>query len=98
MPESPSLFARITARAGLFGTLLSLIGPALAHFDLVKPMAGFLALLLGGVLALVAIVTGAVALFSRVAASREMAVRGFVPALVVVVAIAIVASRGRQYP
>jgi len=98
MPESPSRFARIAARAGSFGALLSLIGPGLAHFELVKPMAGFVALLLGALLALVATVTGAIALLSRVPASRDMAVRGFVPALAVVVAIVIAASRGRQYP
>ena len=98
MSKSPSRLARITARAGVLGALLSVVGPALAHFELVKPMAGFVALLLGGVLALLATITGAVALLSRGTASRDAALRGFVPALVVVLAIVLLASRGRHYP
>ncbi len=82
----------------MFAALLCLVGPALAHFELVKPLAGFVAFGIGGLLGLVATATGTLALLSQRRENRDAALRGFVPALAVVAALLILASLGPALP
>lgn len=93
MPESR--LARLTARLGVFAAILFVVGPLLAHFEYVRPLAGFIAFALGGILGLVAVILGLIALRGG---GRPLVMRGLIPALAVVAVFVAAASRGRGVP
>jgi uncharacterized protein (DUF1499 family) len=93
MPESR--LARLTARLGVFAAVLFVVGPLLAHFEYVRPLAGFVAFALGGLLGVVAVVLGLIALRGH---GRPLVMRGLIPALAVVAVFVGAASRGRGVP
>lgn len=90
-----SRLARLTARLGVFAAVLFVVGPLLAHFEIVRPLAGFIAFALGGILGLVAVILGLIALRG---ADRPLVYRGLIPALAVVALFVGAASRGRGVP
>lgn len=90
-----SRLARVTARMGVVGAILFIVGPALAHFGLVRALAGFIAFALGGIIALIAAVVGSFAIRGP---RRSMVLRGLLPAFGVVILFLTAASRGRGVP
>jgi uncharacterized protein (DUF1499 family) len=96
MANPGSGLARFTARLGVFAVLLVLVGPLLAHFELVAPMAGFIAFGLGGLLALIATVSGLITLLRG--GAGPLLWRGLVPSLVVLAIFFIQASRSGNVP
>lgn len=96
MANPDSRLARFTARLGVFSTLLVLVGPLLAHFEFVAPMAGFIAFGLGGLLALFAAAAGLIALLQG--GAGPLLWRGLVPALIVLAIFFIQASRSAGLP
>lgn len=89
-----SRLARVTARLGIFAAILFVVGPLVAHFGLVRPLAGFIAFALGGILGVITAILGLIALRG----DRSLVWRGLLPALVVVVIFLGAASRGRGIP
>jgi uncharacterized protein (DUF1499 family) len=98
MAETRSLLARLTARLGVFTALMFVIGPVLAHFQVVAPLAGFVAFGLAGLIALIVTVIGLIAVIRGPSANRQLAWRGLLPALVVVVVFVALASRRGNVP
>jgi hypothetical protein len=99
-PSTP-LTARITRWLGLAALALAVIGPTLARYDLISKLAGFSVMLVGGALALVAILLGLVALsiaWARRTGGARTALAGLVPALLVFGFLAVSAGRGAGYP
>lgn len=90
-----SRLARVTARLGAFAAVLFVVGPMVAHYEYVRPLAGFIAFALGGLLGLIAVVLGLIAARGP---DRSVAMRGLVPALAVVIVFLAAASRGRGIP
>lgn len=90
-----SRLARLTARLGVFAAVLFVIGPILAHFELVRPLAGFIGFALGGILGLITAILGLIALRGS---NRQLVMRGLIPALLVVAVFLMQASKGRNVP
>jgi uncharacterized protein (DUF1499 family) len=89
------MLARLTARLGVFALILFVVGPVLAHFELVRPLAGFIAFALGGLLSVITTVIGLLALRGH---NRSLVWRGLVPALVVTVIFLMRAVGGGNVP
>jgi uncharacterized protein (DUF1499 family) len=79
---------------GVFAAILFVVGPLVAHFGFVRPLAGFIAFALGGILGVITAILGLIALRG----DRSLVWRGLLPALVVVVIFLGAASRGRGIP
>ena len=96
MAEVQSLLARFTGRIGMFAGLLVLVGPLLAHLRVVAPMSGFLSFLLGGLLSLVAVICGVIAILRG--GAGQLVWRGMIPGLLVIAIFFIQASRSAKHP
>lgn len=98
MTAIPSGSARLARRLGMGSLVAAIVGPLAAHVGVVPPFVGFLTMALGLLLALVAAVAGLVALVRGPGPSRRAALRGFIPALVVLAVVLGNARSGGSYP
>jgi len=89
---------RFIVGVGWFAAALFVLGPVLAHFGVTTSLTGFALFGLGGLLALVGTILGAVALLRRQGAARGEVLRGFVPAVVVLAIFIGLAARGGGHP
>jgi uncharacterized protein (DUF1499 family) len=85
--------ARTVRLLGIIALAAFVVGPAVAHFEVVAPIQGFGVFALGILLGLLATILGAVALFRAAPGGRSTALVGLVLGLGVVTAT-IVAARG----
>jgi len=75
-----------------------MVGPLLAHFEIAPPIVGFAVLAIGILDALIALVSGTIALLRGGAVSRSAAMRGVVAGALVLAGVIIAASRGGSVP
>jgi uncharacterized protein (DUF1499 family) len=95
MAASASRLSQAVQSLGGLALTAFAVGPLLAHFELVAPMVGFVLFALGILLAVLTIVAGIVAV---VRGGGGAVLRGFLPALLVVVIAVIVARPGADVP
>lgn len=98
MNEKPSLPARIASWCGGFAFAAAVIGPLFAHLEIVTPMVGFVILAIGLLDAVIAVISGIIALFGRDEKSRGAALGGIIAAAIVLGPILLSASRGSGLP
>lgn len=98
MADTGSGLTGWVVRIGWAAVGLFVVGPLLAHFGVVRSLAGFGIFALGGLLGIITTLLGLVAVIRSQGASRAMALRGFIPALIVAVAFLVAASGGGGYP
>ncbi|MEO8601464.1 MAG: DUF1499 domain-containing protein [bacterium] len=93
MAGTTSRFGRLSTWLGRFSVVLVLLGPAVAHFELVRPIVGFGTFGFGLLMSVLALITGLLALI--VGPERRTTALGMLPAIVVILAVGI-ASGARQ--
>lgn len=98
MPATTSRLGRVSAWLGRLCLLVVFLGPALSHFWLVTPLAGFGAFLFGVLLGILSIIVGLLALLVGPAGSRGTTLAGMVIALAVIVGVLIASGAGRNAP
>ena len=98
MPATTSRLGSVSAWLGRLCLLTVLLGPALAHFWIASPFAGFGMFLLGVLFGVLSVVVGLLALLVGPAASRGATLGGMVIALVVIVGVLVAAGAGRHAP
>jgi uncharacterized protein (DUF1499 family) len=96
--ERPTLAARIALWCGGSAVVAAIVGPLLAHFEIVPPMVGFAVLAIGLLDALVALVSGLIGMLRGGSASRGPALGGVVAGLLVLGGVLAAASRGGSVP
>ncbi len=96
--DKPSLPARIASWCGGFAFAAAVIGPLFAYLEIVTPMVGFAILLLGAFDAIIALISGTIALLGRDEKSRGAALGGIIAAMIVLGPILGSASRGSGLP
>lgn len=92
-----SALGRVSTWLGRIAILAVLIGPAIAHFEIVRPFVGFAVFGIGVLCALLCLLLGLIALALGPAGTRGATGGGMIPALLVVLAVGI-ASGGGQAP
>ena len=98
MPHPTSRLGHVSAWVGRLCLLTGFLGPALAHFSLASPLAGFGAFLFGVLLGVLSVVVGLLGLLFGPAGSRGSTLAAMTIALVVLVGVVIAAGGGRQLP
>lgn len=82
-----SRLGRVSTWLGRLSVLAVLIGPLLAHFELVRPLTGFAVFGVGLLCAVLCLLLGLIALLIGPAGSRSATGGGMLPAVVVVLAV-----------
>ena len=59
-------------RFGVFAALMFIIGPVLAHFEIVAPLAGFVAFALAGLIGIITVIMGIIAALRVPPADRQL--------------------------
>lgn len=98
MPATTSRLGRASAWLGRLCLLTVFLGPALAHFWIASPLAGFGLFLLGVLFGVLSVVVGLLALLIGPAGSRGATLAGMVVAFLVIVAVLIASGAGRNAP
>ena len=97
MTPPRSRTGRVSTWLGRLAVLAVVIGPTIAHFELVPPLAGFGVFGAGLLFALLCLLVGVVALILGPAGTRSPTGGGMLPAVLVLLAV-IVASGGQNPP
>src|SRR5262245_49964094 len=97
MTAPRSRLGRISTWLGRLSVLAVLLGPAIAHFELVAPIVGFGIFLLGLLLAVLSLLLGLIALALGPTGTRGASAGGMIPAVLVVLAV-FIASGARENP
>jgi uncharacterized protein (DUF1499 family) len=92
-----SRLGRASTWLGRLSVVGVLLGPLLAHFELVRPFAGFVVFGVGVLLAVLCLLLGLIAVALGPASTRGSSVAGIIPAVLVVLAV-FVASGGANVP
>jgi uncharacterized protein (DUF1499 family) len=98
MPANTSRLGRVSTWLGRLCLLTVFLGPALAHFFIAAPIAGFGVFLLGVAFGVLAVVTGLLALIVGPVGSRGATLIGIVLALVVVVGVLLMSGARTDIP
>src|SRR5262249_16811856 len=93
-----SRLGRVSTWLGRLSVIAALLGPLVAHFDLVRPIAGFSLFLLGLLLAVLCLLVGLVALAIGPAGSRSTTVGGMLPAVLAVLIVLVASGAGSGTP
>jgi uncharacterized protein (DUF1499 family) len=93
-----SRLGRISAWLGRLSILFVLLGPALAHFEVVAPIRGFSLFLFGVLLTVLCLVTGLIALMIGPAGTRGASGGAILPAVVVLLALFVASGAGMGGP
>jgi uncharacterized protein (DUF1499 family) len=98
MPATTSRLGRVSTWLGRLCLVTVLLGPALAHFFIAAPIAGFGVFLLGVLFGVLAVIVGLLALIFGPAGSRGATLAGIVLALLVVVAVLVMSGARSDIP
>ncbi|MBX3024851.1 DUF1499 domain-containing protein [bacterium] len=98
MPATTSRLGRVSAWLGRVCLLLALLGPALAHFDLVAPLYGFGTFGLGLLVGIVSLALGAVALLLGPAGTRSATAAGLAIPVIVIGLVLLLSGARRNIP
>jgi uncharacterized protein (DUF1499 family) len=89
-----SRLGRVSTWLGRLSVVAVLLGPVLAHFELVRPFAGFAVFGIGVLLAALCALLGIIALAAGPAGTRGSTAAGLLPAVLVVLAVLVAAGGG----
>jgi uncharacterized protein (DUF1499 family) len=98
MTTPHSRLGRLSTWLGRLAVLAALVGPTIAHFELVAPLVGFSVFAAGVLLAVLSLLTGVLALAIGPAGTRAISGRGMLPALAIVVVVLLVSGMGHAPP
>ena len=98
MPATTSRLGRVSTWLGRLCLVTVFLGPALAHFFIAAPIAGFGVFLLGVLFGVLAVIVGLLALIVGPAGSRGATLAGIVVALLVVVAVLVMSGARSDIP
>ena len=98
MPATTSRLGRVSTWLGRLCLVTVFLGPALAHFFIAAPIAGFGVFLLGVLFGVLAVIVGLLALIVGPAGSRGATLAGIVLALLVVVAVLVMSGARSDIP
>lgn len=98
MPATTSRLGRVSTWFGRLCVLAAMLGPTLAHFELVAPLTGFVIFGLGLLLALSSLLLGAMALIVGPAGTRGGTAAGLILPLALVAVAYFAAGSGRGVP
>lgn len=98
MPANTSLLGRISTWMGRLGIIAALLGPALAHFEIVKPLYGFSVFAFGLLLAVLCLAVGLLALLLGPSATRPASAAGLIPGVLLILAVFVAAGAGENHP
>lgn len=98
MPATTSRLGRVSTWLGRLCLLTVFLGPALAHFWIAAPFAGFVVFLVGVLFGVLAVVVGLLALLIGPAGSRGGTLAGMAVGLIVVVAVVLMLVTHRDIP
>jgi uncharacterized protein (DUF1499 family) len=98
MTAPRSRLGRVSTWLGRLSVLAVLIGPALAHFEVVKPIAGFGVFAAGILLSLLCLVLGLIAVAIGPSGTRGATGGGMLPAAIVLLAVFVASGAGQNYP
>lgn len=83
---------------GRLGIVAALLGPTLAHFEIVRPLAGFGVFAFGLLLAVLCLAFGLLALLLGPSPTRPASAAGLIPAVLLILAVFVAAGAGENYP
>jgi len=98
MTAPRSRLGRVSTWLGRLSVLAVLVGPALAHFEIVRSLAGFAVFGFGLLCALLCLFLGLIALALGPGGTRGATGGGMLPALIVVLAVFVASGAGQNYP
>jgi hypothetical protein len=98
MPSPHSRLGRVSTWLGRLSILAVLLGPTLAHFEVVAPIVGFGIFLLGVLLAVLCLLLGLIALAIGPAGTRGATGGGMLPAVLVIGAVLVGSGAGQNPP
>lgn len=98
MAATTSRLGRVSTWLGRVCLLLALLGPALAHFDVVAPLYGFGTFGLGLLFGLASVALGALALLIGPAGTRGATAAGLVVPVIVIGAVLLMSGARRNLP
>ena len=98
MDAPRSRLGRVSTWLGRLAVLAVLVGPALAHFELVAPLTGFVMFGAGLLLAVLCLLFGLVALAVGPAGTRGATGGGMLPGLLVILAVFVASGAGQSVP
>jgi len=98
MAGTTSRLGRISTWLGRLAVLTALLGPALAHFEIVAPVVGFGTFAVGLLFAVLCLALGLLALALGPAASRPATGGGIIPGVIVILAVFVAAGAGQNAP
>ena len=98
MPATTSRLGRVSTWLGRLCLLTVILGPAIAHFAIAPPIAGFGLFLLGVLFGVLAVVFGLLGLIFGPSGSRGATLAGMLLALAVVVAVLLMSGARRDIP
>ncbi len=98
MSAPRSRLGRVSTWLGRLAVLALLLGPTLAHFELVAPLTGFAVFLFGLLLAVLCLLLGLVALAVGPPGTRAAAGGGMLPGLLVILVVFVASGAGQSPP
>jgi uncharacterized protein (DUF1499 family) len=98
MPATTSRLGRISTWLGRLSVIGAILGPLLAHFELVRPIVGFGIFAVGLLLSVLCLVLGLLALLLGPSPSRSATAVGLLPAAVVILAVLSASGARENYP
>jgi uncharacterized protein (DUF1499 family) len=98
MASPRSRVGRVSTWLGRLALLAVLIGPTIAHFELVPPLAGFGVFAVGLLLSLLCLLCGLLALVLGPAGTRSSTGGGMLPAILVLLTVYVASGAGQNPP
>ncbi len=98
MSGGTSSLGRFTGWLGRLSILAAILGPVLAHFEVLAPFAGFVLFGIGLLLGVLGLVLGVIALLVGSGPTRGATFAGMLPPLVLIVAVYVANGAGTSVP
>lgn len=98
MSANTSRLGRLSTWLGRIAVLFVLLGPALAHFELVAPMTGFITFGLGLLFAVVGLAIGLLGLLLGPGPTRATTAAGIIPSIIVILLVFVASGAGENPP
>jgi len=98
MTAPRSRLGRLSTWLGRLSVLAVVLGPTLAHFEIVRPLIGFALFGIGLLLTLLCLFLGLVALAIGPSGTRGAIAGGMLPAVIVLLAVFVASGAGQNYP
>ena len=97
-PATTSRLGRTSTWLGRLAVLLALLGPAIAHFELVAPLTGFYTFAAGLICAVLGLAIGVLALLLGPGPTRAASGAGLIPSVAILLLVFVAAGAGENPP